>query len=171
MKNMVFANSTLDVANYLAQRENEFLVGLKLPDTLSRQGKSGGNVYECTLTDFCSKEGISYRINLFLHENKVRILVPERTYIVTLEYAQKYTGSSQFSFTLEQQLLECMLVFDDFTNDITFASEIIDAQIENLIQEDVSSLFKGIRLDDRNEWRLTYKGKFPPCSIKEKYRI
>lgn len=168
MKNMVFTSSAVDVVNYLVQRENQFVVGLKLPENILRkENKGSGFQYECVLENFSTKTPISYRINVFFNENKVRLLLPTRTYTTTMKYASKYAGTCSFTFTFQEKLLEFMLVFDDYTNDIASASEIVDEQIESFIQEEVSSIFRGTKPDDKKEWRLSYKGKTPPCTFKE----
>lgn len=169
MKNMVFNNTSLDVANYLAQRSNQFQVSLTLPELFERRGN--GSRYASKLTEFKTKEPIPYRINLFVKENKVQLLIPRHTYVAKMDYASKYSGNCAFTFTFDEKLLEFSFHFDDYTEDITASSDVIDTKIKALLQEEVAAIFEGEIYTDRDAWLLIYEESFPNCTFKQIHTV
>lgn len=180
MKNGVYEGNVLGVAHYLADRNNQFIVDVKMTSVFKRiEHKRESNIYYSKLKKVTIKP-ITYRINVFPFENTVRIVLPERSYGFHLEYASDGgVQTSFFKFQFEQREFYIERVpFDHFTTNITAIDETIDSAIEAQITDDIYSVFDPQHasfstdscLDEEGKWFFKADSK-PIVSFETRYNF
>lgn len=160
MKNRVYESTAKDLAQYLTDRENRIkpIITMKDPDTTVYRKRIGEDSmgYRSTL-EYSKCGGIPYKINTFVNENKVQILLDKYIVSLVLKYIDYDKTSLTFRFEMpKQQIFDFTFDFEKYAGKFSEASMIIDSEIKSRIDMFISHIFHGARDDVNGEFVLNF---------------
>jgi hypothetical protein len=159
MKNRYFHPTPEGVAGYAIQREISFKNVVHLEQFVHAKNKNSSVSYNFILDSFESQI-VEPRINIFLQENKFRIVIPERNYIIGLRSKDSLSQDQEpekYVFDFCQSVKDKKINFGDYQSDMTSVDTELDEDILSVLNLDISRIFEHLPLEEKvmsGDWYL-----------------